>query len=156
MFLARGGVVLYHRHVTASLSTRFFATPRDAGAKRRQTKQRDAILRVLQAASGPLAVQEIHTQAQRELGKIGIATVYRTLKLLQDDQHVAPVTMPTGEVRYEMAGLGHHVHFQCRSCRQVVDLPPSTKAFLRGMRVPAQFVVEACEVTLYGLCAQCT
>jgi Fur family ferric uptake transcriptional regulator len=111
---------------------------------------------VLQESRGPLAVPEIHALVEQQLGKVGIATVYRTLNLLQEEQQIAPLIMPTGEMRYEMAGLGHHVHFQCRVCRRVVDLQPSPTTLPRSITAPEHYLVEAFEVILYGLCPHCT
>jgi len=48
----------------------------------RQTRQRDAIFGVIQDAAGPLTVAEIHSRGQETVPGLGIATVYRTVKLL--------------------------------------------------------------------------
>jgi Fur family ferric uptake transcriptional regulator len=57
---------------------------RAAPAGQRQTRQRDAILETITQASGPLSIPEIHERAAQALPAIGIATIYRTLKLLQE------------------------------------------------------------------------
>lgn len=121
----------------------------------RQTRQRDMILSVIENAGGPLSVPEIHAQAGGQLPSLGVATVYRTLKLLSELQQVKPVILPSGETRYERSSLGHHEHFQCRSCEQVFDLSVCPVHIPRGTVLPGGFVVEDHEMTIYGLCAAC-
>lgn len=121
----------------------------------RQTRQRDTILRVIQEAGGPLSIPEIHAQAQATLPGMGVATVYRTLKLLGEAHQVNGVILPSGETRYERAGLGHHEHFQCRACSQVFDLSICPVHIPAGTVLPGGFVVEDHEMTIYGLCSQC-
>lgn len=124
-------------------------------APRRHTRQREAIVRVIQASRGPLAVNDILERAQREHDGLGIATVYRTLKLLLEDGTVRQVILPSGETRYEMSGLGHHHHFQCRRCGEVVDLDVCPVAVLTGTTLAGGYTVEGHELTLYGVCPSC-
>lgn len=121
----------------------------------RQTRQRDAILRVLHSASGPLPVPEIHARAGQQ-GKIGIATVYRTLKLLQENGQIHAVTLPSGETCYQGKPGEHHDHFQCRNCNQVFDLDVCPLHLKSGSTLPGGFVVEDHRILLSGLCPSCS
>ena len=85
----------------------------------RNTRQRDVILDVIRSARGPLAVSGILPRAAKQIPGIGIATVYRTIKLLLEQGRISAVILPTGETRYEVHGLSHHHHFQCTACGQV-------------------------------------
>ena len=121
----------------------------------RQTRQRDAILSVISEASGPLSVPEIHERSGDKLPGIGIATIYRTLKLLQENAQIQAVILPSGESRFEPAGHGHHEHFQCRKCNQVFDIHVCPLKLPTGGALPGGFVVEDHELTLYGTCPTC-
>jgi Fur family transcriptional regulator, ferric uptake regulator len=121
----------------------------------RQTRQRDRIHQVIRDAQGPLTVQEIHERAQREIPGLGIATVYRTINLLQEVRQIRTVILPTGDTRYEMSDLGHHHHFQCRVCSEVYDLDTCPVTIPDGTALGAGFVVEAHDLTLYGVCPEC-
>jgi Fur family transcriptional regulator, ferric uptake regulator len=121
----------------------------------RQTRQRDRIFQVIQAAQGPLTVQEILERAQQDLPGLGVATVYRTLNLLQEGEQIRTVILPTGETRYEMSNLGHHHHFQCRVCEEVYDLESCPVTLPDVSSLGQGFVVEAHELTLYGVCGEC-
>src|SRR5690606_18274023 len=94
----------------------------DTALGQRRTSQRDAITRVIREAPGPLTVDEIHARAKRRVRGLGIATVYRAVKLLLESGDIAAVTLPDGQTRYEAGDLGHHHHFRCRACGKVYDL----------------------------------
>lgn len=122
----------------------------------RRTNQRQAILRVLAEADGPLTPQEVHDAARRETASLGLATVYRNLARLADRGQVVAVHLPDDTTRYEPAGRGHHHHFICSDCEGVFELeadcPVST---LEGVVLPGGFKVEDHALTLYGRCARC-
>lgn len=120
----------------------------------RRTRQRDALVGLIRAASGPLSVPELMEQANAGAERVGIATVYRTVKLLSESGQVRAVTLPDGGTRYERAALGHHHHFHCRQCDRVFDLD-LCPVHLHAGDLPAGFAVESHEVTLLGLCADC-
>ena len=122
----------------------------------RQTRQRDAIFAAIQSSTGPLAPVEIHQRAGEALPGLGMATVYRALKLLLESEEIQTVNLPSGETRYESAHLGHHDHFQCRKCGEVFDLHVCPLHLKNGAILPGGFIVEDHEMTLFGLCGNCT
>ncbi len=121
----------------------------------RETRQRAAIARVLAEARGPLLPEAVLRRAREHAPGLGQATVYRTLKRLAEDGELRAVRLDDERVRYEAAG-GHHHHFRCRGCDEVLDVagcglaPPAL-----GGPLPAGFRVERHEVVLIGLCARC-
>ncbi len=127
----------------------------DAPASQRHTPQREAILRVIRRAHGPLTTGEIHKRARRLCPKLGIATVYRNVKLLLETDMIQPVILPDGETRYELAGLSHHHHFHCEVCHRVYDLDGCPVTVRHGMTLPGGFIVSDHELTLYGTCPRC-
>ncbi|MEM9064237.1 MAG: transcriptional repressor [Planctomycetota bacterium] len=126
-----------------------------AGEQRsnRDTKQRRAIRGAFVHADRPLSPPEVHQLAMAEVPELGIATVYRALKRLQDNGEIVPVDFPGELTRYELAGKDHHHHFLCRSCDRAFELegcPGRLSALL-----PAGFELQAHDLTLYGRCAEC-
>ena len=119
----------------------------------RATRQRDAIRSVLQASDRPLSPGEVLDAARAEVNALGLATVYRTLKLLVAEGVVQVITLPGESPRYEMADSAHHHHFQCNTCRRVYDVP-GCPGDLRRL-APRGFTVEHHDVTLYGRCRDC-
>ncbi len=121
----------------------------------RTTRQKTAILTVIEAAKRPLSPQEILDAAGLQVAKLGIATVYRNLKSLTQEGRLQIVTLPGESPRYESRAVAdhHHHHFQCSHCQRVFDVHDCPGDLKR--MAPQGFVVERHELTLYGLCADC-
>ena len=118
----------------------------------RSTKQRAAIRDALQAADRPLLAIEVLAMAQQSVPSLGIATVYRTLKALVEQESLQVVELPGENPRFEFAH-GHHHHFCCKACGRVYDVHACPGDF--SQMVPPGFKVSDHEVTLYGRCAAC-
>jgi len=120
------------------------------------TRQRRAIREALERAGRPLGAREVHEAAQAAVPGLGLATVYRALKTLADDDTIHAVALPGEAPRYEVAGKAHHHHFQCRTCGRVfeVDGCLGDTSPLAAL-TPAGFRLAAHEIILYGNCAGC-
>ncbi len=84
---------------------------------------------------------------------MGIATVYRNLKALVEEQSLIAVQLPGGSVLYEAAGKAHHHHFQCDHCQRVFELEGCLPD-IHKLAKP-KFRVYRHELILYGICAEC-
>jgi Fur family ferric uptake transcriptional regulator len=118
----------------------------------RETQQRDAIRETLAIAGRPLAVDELLQLARNKVTGLGIATVYRNLKILQSEGEITQVDLPGQAARWEIAG-GHHHHFLCRTCDrlfEVYDCPEDISHIL-----PEGYSLEKHDILLQGLCAAC-
>ena len=105
-------------------------------------------------AGRPLTPEEVLEAGRRDVPRLGIATVYRTLKVLHRDGWTAAVELPGEPTRWEVAGKPHHHHFLCRACEgafEVEGCPGNLAA-----AAPEGFTVESHEVVLYGVCAGCS
>lgn len=119
----------------------------------RNTRQRQAIRQVLLDSDRPLGVQEVLDAARADLPRLGIATVYRTLKELSQEGWLLAVQVPGEAPRYEAIGKGHHHHFLCRVCGRLFDIQRCL-GNLRAL-LPPGFRLEAHDVALQGVCAGC-
>lgn len=119
----------------------------------RKTNQREAIRRVFEENHDPLSVQDVLDKAQEYVPRLGIATVYRTLKSLVDEEWLQVVEIPGEASRYERAGKAHHHHFSCSRCERVFDLEGCLGGIDRLL--PQGFLLEGHEIFLYGVCADC-
>lgn len=123
-------------------------------AMERSTRQRDAIRAVLCACGRPLSPVEVHEAARVAVSRLGLATVYRTLRLLVDAGLLRVINLPGESARYELAQSRHHHHFQCNTCRRVYDIP-GCPGDMRSL-APRGFRIEAHDLTLYGRCSACS
>jgi len=124
----------------------------------RDTRQREAIRQTLAEARRPLSVSELHQLAQAKVAHLGIATVYRTLKSLHDDDEVVRVELPGRPPRWELApgpqALGrHHHHFLCLTCNKLYEID-SCPADLQRL-LPAGYVLQEHDILLRGQCQSC-
>lgn len=121
----------------------------------RDTRQRRAIRSVFAQADGPLGPQEVLDRAQADVPGIGLATVYRTIKLMLDDQELSQVDLPGEASRYEPADRqkSHHHFFKCEACGKVYEVAGCVSN--PGALAPEGFTVSRHEIVLYGRCAQC-
>ena len=127
--------------------------PRLAGE--RATRQRAAIREVLASEGRPMTPPEILEIAKRHVPRLGIATVYRNLKAMVDVGEITAVPLPGDRLYYELAHRAreHHHHFRCNECERVFDIPGCAGGF--GDLAPQGFTVQAHDLTLYGVCAEC-
>ena len=120
----------------------------------RDTAQRRAIQKVFSAQNRPLSPQEILEAAQSHVPRMGLATVYRTLKSLTEIEALRIVDVPGEPQRYELAGKGHHHHFSCRTCGRMFEMDGCPGDLER--LVPRGFIMEDHEVFIYGRCRDCS
>jgi Fur family ferric uptake transcriptional regulator len=120
---------------------------------RRSTRQKAAIRSAFERVGRPLSAQQVLELAQKEVNGVGIATVYRNIKALIEENWLCPVELPGSTPVYEQAGKGHHHHFQCDHCHRVFEL----HGCLPGVNKLAgsKFRVRSHEIVLYGLCSEC-
>jgi Fur family ferric uptake transcriptional regulator len=126
-----------------------------AAPQTRQTRQRDALRHIVAEAPGPLSVAELLSAAQQRLESIGIATVYRTVRMMEEAGEIRPVVLPGGETRWESSDRGHHHHFQCRVCSKVTDFH-GCPLHVHTDSLPPGYLVETHEITLLGICPACS
>ena len=120
----------------------------------RDTRQRQAIYKVMTNAGRPLAVKELFLLAKSEIIGLGIATVYRNLKALRAEKRVMQVDLPGEAPRWELAPENHHHHFLCTTCNklfEVYDCPDDLRRLL-----PKGYTLEEHDILLRGQCNICS
>lgn len=76
----------------------------------RMTGQRRVIARVLEAAQDHPDVEDLYNRASKIDSHISIATVYRTVKLLEETGMLERHEFRDGRARYEIVPEYHHDH----------------------------------------------
>lgn len=76
----------------------------------RMTGQRKVIARVLSDATDHPDVEEVHRRASAEDSNISLSTVYRTVRLLEDEGILDRHAFGDGRARYEQVAKEHHDH----------------------------------------------
>lgn len=76
----------------------------------RMTGQRRVITRVLEVAQDHPDVEDLYNRASKIDSHISIATVYRTVKLLEETGIIERHEFRDGRARYEIVPENHHDH----------------------------------------------
>lgn len=124
------------------------------------TGQRGAILEVLIANSGNhLSIDEIFKFVRDLNPDIGIATVYRTVTLLEKVGVVMKLDLDDGFSRYELARHNEdhrHHHLICSKCGNVSEVEEDLLDSLEEqILLKNNFLVKDHRVKFYGLCSKC-
>jgi len=87
----------------------------------RLTEQRKVIAQVMSEASDHPDVDELHKRVNKIDKKISIATVYRTVKLLEESGIVEKHDFKGGKARYEESPDEHHDHLIDINSGEIVE-----------------------------------
>ena len=126
------------------------------------TTQRVLVLSVLM--SNPekhFTAEEIYELVKSSYPEIGLATVYRTIQLLSENQLVDRISLDDGFARYEIGNMGdatkhHHHHLICRRCGKVLSFRDDLLVELEAKILSTTgFYAVNHEVKLYGYCQEC-
>ena len=87
------------------------------------TKQRELILKFLYENEGHYTPEEIYMQLKQEHPEIniGIATIYRTLTLLEESSIASSISFGVQGKKYELGLKKHHDHLICTSCGDIIE-----------------------------------
>lgn len=100
-------------------SSRLTQALRDGGV--RVTRQREALLRVLTEADDHPDASELHRRAQLVDATVSLATVYRTLNVLEREGVVHRHIFENGGARFEVAAPGHHDHIVDLDSGEIIE-----------------------------------
>ncbi|WP_386682280.1 Fur family transcriptional regulator [Loktanella sp. R86503] len=94
---------------------------RAAQAGLRMTAPRRVIAKVLDAATDHPDAEALHARAVEMDPRISLATVYRTVKLFEENGILEKHTFGDGRARYEAADVAHHDHLIDMATGQVIE-----------------------------------
>lgn len=122
------------------------------------TIQREVILEMLYNSDEHLTPEGLHHLIQQkhpELGT-GIATVYRTLSLLEDSDMVTSLSFGAQGKKYELGAKDHHDHIICTQCGNITEFVDE-EIELRQKKITDAlgFVMKEHSMQIYGTCKNC-
>ncbi len=128
------------------------AVSRLAEIGHRITGPRLAVLRAAAGFPGPFTIEELVATAP----DVGRATVFRTVKLLQETEVICRMVLEDGGVRYELSRGGHHHHLICNSCGAISEFSdPALDVLIQATAATRRFALEGHSLELYGRCDAC-
>lgn len=123
----------------------------------KSTRQRSLIIDTFFEMAGHLSVEDLWTKVRALDNKVSVATVYRTMKLLNECGLAHARNFGDGQTRYEAAiGRHHHDHLICTRCGTIVEFENDRIEQLQDAVARKHgFTVTSHKMELYGLCRNC-
>jgi Fur family ferric uptake transcriptional regulator len=122
------------------------------------TKQRELVIKFLYDNDGHFTPEDIYTQLKQQHPdiNIGIATVYRTLTLLESSQISSSISFGVHGKKYELGLKKHHDHIICIKCGDIIEFFDDVIEE-RQEEIAKKFNFQMTDHTmkLVGLCEKC-
>lgn len=119
------------------------------------TWQRKTILAIFFAARTHLTIEELYKKVREQNRNIGVATVYRTVKILCDCGLASGFKDAGGNVKYEL-GQEYHEHLVCVKCGRVIEAVEAVYQLPAKLCTAKKFKVLHSRLEVYGICQECS
>jgi len=117
----------------------------------KMTGPRRVIARVLSDAHDHPDVDELHRRANAVDPRISLATVYRTVRLLEAKGILSRRDLGSRRARYEPSGDAHHFHLVDKDTGTVVEFEaPEAESLLRAIAAAQGFEADTIKIELFG------
>ena len=122
------------------------------------TVQREVILETLYNSDIHLTPESLHHLIQEKYPelKTGIATVYRTLSLLEDSGVATSLSFGAQGKKYELGTKKHHDHLICTACGSITEFVDE-EIEKRQQKITQElgFKMSDHSMQIYGICKKC-
>ena len=124
------------------------------------TPQRRAIVDTIVESEGKhLTAEEIYDEVKKSCPEIGLATVYRTILLLEDIGILSRLHLNDGCSRYELVHSDEehrHHHLVCNKCKKVFEVQDDLLEELEErIEKTYKFKILDHSVKFFGICSDC-
>ncbi|HSR52872.1 MAG TPA: transcriptional repressor [Acidobacteriota bacterium] len=128
---------------------------RDRGLK--MTRQREVVVTAFLKEEGHLSADELFTVVRKVDSKIGLATVFRTLKTLTDCGLAREIDLGDGRARFEHDyKQPHHHHLICEECQTAIEFTsPEFERLQEKIVSQYEFKPTRHKLQIFGLCKRC-
>jgi Fur family ferric uptake transcriptional regulator len=122
----------------------------------RVTEPRLAVARLVAAREGHFTASELIDDARRDPGRIGRATIFRSLELFTSLGLVERVDLPDGTHAWVACEDVHHHHAICTTCGRSFDVQDQGLVdTLAAIGRRTGFHVTSHRLEVFGICAGC-
>jgi Fur family ferric uptake transcriptional regulator len=133
----------------------FYSYLRQNGLKK--TYQKDLILETFLNTEGHLSVEDIYALVKKRDQKVGVVTVFRTLKSLTACGIAREITLGDGLTRFEHSyHHPHHHHIVCTECHRAIEFVcPELERIQNEIIQRYHFQPIHHRFQTYGICEDC-
>ncbi|MBQ4258438.1 MAG: transcriptional repressor [Clostridia bacterium] len=123
--------------------------------KLKTTKQRQAILTLIEQSGGAFSAEEIYEKMKESFPKIAVSTVYRNLERFEETGLLVRENLSDGRLRFSPAS--HHEHYLiCTECGRRIALSDCPlEEVERKLSEQTGFLISGHSLSLYGICPVC-
>jgi Fur family ferric uptake transcriptional regulator len=123
----------------------------------RRSGRRDRIVETFLAQRGHMSAEELLSQVRKKDKRVGLTTVYRTLKLLTESGLAVERKFHRQVSTFEPTRLGqHHDHLICLSCGKIFEFEnKNIEALQEEVAREHGFFITHHVLDLYGTCPVC-
>jgi Fur family peroxide stress response transcriptional regulator len=122
---------------------------------RRETRQREAILKILRNTRAHPNADWIYEEVKKEIPNISKGTVYRNLKVLREGGQISELNLNGTVSRFE-AKQASHYHFRCEQCGRVIDVDsPVHRDLDREVAKRTGLKITHHQLEFRGVCHDC-
>jgi Fur family peroxide stress response transcriptional regulator len=119
------------------------------------TPQRIAICRFAASSREHPTAGRIYNEVRKQHPTVSLATVYKTLDILNEHHIIQELAMVDGDKRFD-SNTKTHLNLICVRCGEIRDSDnPVIKDFVEKAAEEERFNVTGENLTLYGVCHQC-
>ena len=123
--------------------------------KYRRSRQRERILAVLRGTKSHPTADWLYNQLKEEIPRLSLGTVYRNLRILEEQGLVAKLPLGSSFDRYD-GNIGRHYHIGCSVCSRVddIDLPVLSSIDEQAEKLSGYGAVTH-RIDFAGICSAC-
>lgn len=122
------------------------------------TSQREIILRTLYSTNEHFMPENLHAFIKERYPElnVGIATIYRTLNLLEVANMATSISLGIHGKKFELGNKPHHDHMICKSCNTIIEFEDKQiEKLQQKIADEKQFKLTGHIMQLYGICGKC-
>jgi Fur family ferric uptake transcriptional regulator len=122
----------------------------------RITRPRLAVIEVITRSRRPLSPEEVFERARKIDAEVGLATVYRTLDMLQSLGQLQRVRIGAKGYTVTCSEPELHFHLVCEKCRGVTELDADRQMRALAKQLSAAgFTRTSNAIEIVGVCVKC-
>lgn len=122
----------------------------------RVTPQRAIIFEAIEKLEGHITAEDIYQRVQKINSYISLATVYRTLELLQELNLISQTNFGRSQAYFALKDHGAHHHLVCLKCRHIEEFPDNLfDSFRRKLEEQYGFRADTQHMSIFGICQTC-
>ena len=122
----------------------------------RMTPQRAIIFEAIEKLAGHITAEDIFEEVQKVNPYISLATVYRTLELLQELNLITPTNLGGSQTYFALKEHGSHHHLVCLECGRIEEF---SDTIFDPVRIKLEekhgFRVHTDHMSIFGVCKTC-